>query len=94
MSAIGICMHKLLRIVYGILKSGKPFNANIDQANMLKKFVVEKSAQPVTGRFQPMDKNAPVSARQNKKRKELKRSQDDLVIKSEITAPALSGCAT
>lgn len=94
MSAIGICMHKLIRIVYGVLKSGKPFDANFDQTNRSKKLVEKKAAQPVTRRFQPMDKNAPVSARQNKKRKEQSRSQDDPVIKCEITAPALSGCAS
>lgn len=94
MSAIGICMHKLLRIVYGVLKSGKPFDATIDQANRSKKLVQKKAASPATRRFQPIDESAPVSARQNKKRKEQSRSQGELVTECEITAPALSGCAT
>jgi transposase len=94
MSAIGICMHKLLRIVYGVLKSGKPFDANVDHANRSKKPVQEKSAPPASRRFQPMDENAPVSARQNKKRKERTQSQDDPVIQCEITAPTLSRCVS
>jgi len=33
MAAIGICMHKILRILYGMLKHNKPFNPQIDIAN-------------------------------------------------------------
>ena len=94
MSAIGICMHKLLRIVYGVLKSGKPFDAKVDQANRTKKMVQKKSAPSSVRRLQPLDVNAPVSARQNKKRKEQSQSQGELVTKCEIKAPALSHCAT
>jgi transposase len=39
MSAIGICMHKLLRIVYGVLKSGKPFDAKALLKNNLVNFI-------------------------------------------------------
>jgi len=94
MSAIGICMHKLLRIVYGILKSGIPFDAAIDQAYRARKPVQKKSIPSTIRRFQPIDENAPVSARQNKKRKELSRSQDDSVTICEITTTALSRCVT
>lgn len=31
--AIGVLMHKLLRIIYGMLKSNKPFNAEVDHKN-------------------------------------------------------------
>lgn len=37
--AMGVLMHKLLRIIYGMLKSGKPFDPSVDQQH------VEKSAE-------------------------------------------------
>jgi hypothetical protein len=91
---IGICMHKLLRIVYGVLKSGKPFDAKVDQVNRTKRIAREKSAPSSVRRLQPLDVNAPVSARQNKKRKEQSQSQGELVTECEIKAPALSHSAT
>ncbi len=90
MSAIGVCMHKLLRIVYGVLKSGVPFNPEIDQANRTKRPVRQNPKEKTTRRFQSMDENAPVSARQNKKRKELNQSHDDQIIECGIMAQALS----
>ena len=94
MSAIGICMHKLLRIIYGVLKSGKTFDPAIDQANRTRRPNQQKHIKQETRRFQPLDDNAPVSARQNKKRKEQSQSQGELVTICEIKAPALSHCAT
>ena len=90
MSAIGICMHKLLRIIYGVLKSGKPFDPDIDQANRAKRFVQQKTTIRQSRRLYPLDENAPVSARQNKKRKEQSQSQGERVTVCEIKAPALS----
>jgi transposase len=90
MSAIGICMHKLLRITYGVLKTRIPFNPEIDQANKTKKPISRKRTVANTRRLQPIDENAPVSARQNKKRKEQNQSQGDPVTKCEIMAPTLS----
>ena len=92
MSAIGICMHKLLRIIYGVLKSGKVFDPAIDQANRTRKTDQRKPKKKETRRLQPVDENAPVSARQNKKRKEQNQSQGELVTTCEIKAPALSHC--
>jgi len=94
MSALGICMHKLLRIVYGVLKSGKAFDPAIDQANKTRKPDQRKPKKQETRRLQPVDENAPVSARQNKKRKEQNQSQGELVTICEIKAPALSHCST
>jgi hypothetical protein len=90
MSALGICMHKLLRIIYGMLKSGKAFDPAIDQANRIKKQNQRKPDKQKIRRLQPIDENAPVSARQNKKRKEQSQSQGELVTECEIKAPALS----
>ncbi|HOX84518.1 MAG TPA: IS110 family transposase [bacterium] len=94
MSALGICMHKLLRIIYGVLKSGNSFDPAIDQANRTRKPVQRKFAKQEIRRLQPVDANAPVSARQNKKRKEQSQSQGELVTIGEIKAPALSRCTT
>ena len=33
MAAIGLCMHKILRIIYGMLKNNTPFNPEIDMRN-------------------------------------------------------------
>jgi hypothetical protein len=35
-AAIGVCMHKIVRIVYGMLKHKTPFDPNIDQTNREK----------------------------------------------------------
>ena len=37
MTAIGLCMHKILRIVYGMLKNNTPFNPEIDLKNRDRK---------------------------------------------------------
>ena len=76
MSAIGVCMHKVLRIVYGMLKNKKNFDAQIDKKNadrsVSKKAEREQQTAYIlkTRRFQEYDKKAPVSIRQTKKRKE------------------------
>ena len=36
MDAIGVCMHKILRIVYGMLKNNQPFDPEIDRRNREK----------------------------------------------------------
>jgi len=90
MAAIGICMHKILRILYGMLKNNQPFNPHIDIANRLRS-VQMKSDTPEDNksrRFQGYDQKAPVSRRQRKKRLERERSQNVCDIKSGITAPA------
>ncbi len=76
MSAIGVCMHKTLRIVYGMLKNNTTFNPEIDKKNQ------ERSSRKATTepkntnrRFQKHDSTAPVSRRQRKKRMEQKVSQ-------------------
>ena len=70
MSAMVICMHKLLRIIYGVLKSGKAFDPAIDQAYKTRRPDQRKPIKQEIRHFQPLDDNAPISARKNKKRKE------------------------
>jgi transposase len=89
MAAIGICMHKILRIVYGMLKHNKPFNAHIDLANRLRsvRLKTDTPADNSNRRFQHYDQKAPVSGRQRKKRLERERSHNVRDTKSGITAP-------
>lgn len=76
MAAIGVCMHKILRIIYGMLKHKKPFDPQIDINN--KNRAVDKTTKPSKDknrRFQGFDTQAPISRRQNKKRLEQKEPQ-------------------
>ena len=89
MQAIGIMMHKILRIIYGMLKNNNSYNPEIDRANRGK--AVKQVMVRGTGkarRFQTHDHQAPISRRQNKKRKEQVESQNDNIIKNGIITPA------
>ena len=74
MVAIGIMMHKILRIIYGMLKHNCKYDPKIDQANRTKKFTNKKRADKAktdrSRRYQDYDPNAPISNRQTKKRKQ------------------------
>ena len=61
MASIGICMHKILRILYGMLKNNKPFNPTIDVANRLRSVRIKKDipADSTNRRFQKYDQKAP-----------------------------------
>ncbi len=70
-AAMGAIMHKILRIIYGMLKSRKSFDAQVDRNNRLKIRVIKQSSKISTNRrLQPHDSMAPISKRQAKKRKE------------------------
>ena len=82
MAAIGVCMHKTLRIIYGMLKHMQNFDPNIDKLNAERsnKKCQDKNNQSLVNaiksrRFQTFDPSAPISNKQNKKRKELNSSQ-------------------
>ena len=76
-AALGVCMHKICRVVYGMLKHNKPFDPNIDRKNREKSLKGKtKTSRDKTRRYQSFDSKAPISARQNKKRKERKQSQN------------------
>ena len=78
MVAIGLCMHKILRIIYGMLKNNSSFNPEIDRRN--RKMSVQKR-KPAKGnnirRYQDYDPNAPISKRQKNKRMEQEQSHSD-----------------
>lgn len=89
MQAIGIMMHKILRIIYGMLKNDTLYNPEIDRANRSKpveQAVIQRISK--ARRFQVHDHQAPISRRQNKKRKEQAESQNDNIIKNGIITPA------
>ncbi|MFQ5787971.1 MAG: transposase [Thermodesulfobacteriota bacterium] len=91
MDALGVVMHKILRIVYGMLKNNQPYNPEIDQNNRTK-FQPQQHTKPIdkSRRFQKHDQNAPISRKQNKKRKEQDQSQNGDTVIHEIKGPALS----
>ena len=89
-AAMGICMHKILRILYGMLKHNQPFNPHIDLTNRLRS-VNMKTGEPednTSRRLQGYDQTAPVSRRQRIKRLERERSHNVNDTKFGITAPA------
>lgn len=69
--AMGVCMHKILRIVYGMLKNNTEFDPDIDRQNQKKQY--SSSSARINNqnrRYQNHDSDAPISRRQTKKRKE------------------------
>lgn len=78
--ALGVVMHKLLRIIWGVLSSGTCYNAGVDQANQKKAVAVEVNNKQKElsskRREQPFDEQAPISRIAAKKRKAFQLSQD------------------
>ena len=88
MAAIGLCMHKILRIIYGMLKHGKPFDPQIDLNNRQRSFKKKPAGKrDESRRFQDYDSKAPISRRQNKKRLERKPSHSVNDTKFGIDTP-------
>jgi hypothetical protein len=72
MAALGVCMHKILRIVFGMLKSNQDFDPQIDKRNRNKTRIpkgAENKQENKKRRYQSVTEDAPVSRRQNNKRK-------------------------
>lgn len=86
--AMGVLMHKMLRTIYGVLKSGKAYDPEIDRKNRekaLEKQAGLKQAEmrqtranlKTKRRYQNLDLDeSPVSKRKAKKIKELETSQE------------------
>lgn len=94
MDVIGICMHKILRIIYGMLKNNTAFDPKIDMANR-QRSLPDMTTYPKKNkdrRFQGYDSKAPVSRRQRKKRVEREQSHSVITdTKSGITTPVPIG---
>ncbi len=87
MAAIGLCMHKILRIIYGMLKNNTPFNPEIDLANRERTSdKPQEVRRDKSRRYQDFDANAPISGRQRRKREERKLSQNAVSIECGICA--------
>lgn len=94
-AALGVCMHKLLRIVYGMLKNQTPFDPEVDrtnQANYHTASTKPRVTRPMKRRLQNFDKNAPISNRQHKKRKKQTQSQDEYLAQCGIESLSLPNC--
>jgi transposase len=89
MAAIGLCMHKTLRIIYGMLKNNQAFDPQIDLRNR-ERTSRGKQNSPVNKdrRYQDYDPIAPISRRQHMKRMERKQSHSDNSTKTGIEVPA------
>ena len=89
MSSLGIIMHKITRIVYGMLKSGTEYDPHIDQKNRenSRRKAPLKVGEHSKRRFQSTDVKAPISKRQTKKRKEQESSQNGNTISHGIEHP-------
>ena len=75
MAAIGYVMHKIIRIVFGMLKNMPNFNPEIDKINQNKsKPKVKKITVSKNRRYQPYDDQAPISRRHGNKRKKEEKS--------------------
>ena len=82
--AIVVIMHKLLRVIWGILMNKKPYEAATDKANQNKKVTAIKDENKLKEvkakrRYQEADLEAPISNRQTKIRKVQSDSQVDMV---------------
>lgn len=95
--AIGILMHKVTRIIYGMLKNKTEYNPEIDKKNIERsKKVKTTPPRNKNRRFQSFDSDAPISKRHRKKRNEQiehkepeqVKSQNDKIIVNEIKSPA------
>ena len=89
MAAIGVCMHKILRIIYGMLKNKQAFNPLIDKQNyerskakQQEKQLQENANIDKSRRYQEFDVTAPISRKQTKKRKEHDLSQCEITSQS------------
>ena len=89
MAAIGLCMHKTIRIIYGMLKHNTAFDPEIDHRNREKMVQHNRSVnKDKNRRYQAFDSNAPISRRQHGKREERKQSHSDNNTNNGIIAPA------
>ena len=88
-AAIGVCMHKVLRIVYGILAHRAPFDPEKHRHHQ------ERTARHVVHnetnvQRRDYDQLAPISRRQHKKRKAQTLSQDEKLVTCGIKQPGPS----
>ena len=85
-AALCVCVHKLIRIAYGVLKTGIPFDPSIDEQNRKKSLkIVKRNTTDKSRRHQEYDEKAPISRRQKKKRKEHAQPKDSLATECGVS---------
>jgi transposase len=71
--AIGVIMHKMLRVAWGVVTHKKAYQSSIDKANQERKVTpavnTEKQELKAKRRYSDLAKDAPISNKQHKKRK-------------------------
>ena len=85
-AALGLCMHKICRIIYGMLKHNRllmPISIATTEKKAIKANTT-KIRKDKRRRYQSFDAKAPISGRHNKKRKERKQSQSDNIANNGI----------
>jgi transposase len=89
MAVIGLCMHKILRIIYGMLKNNQAYDSLVDQKNRENRTARQAThnAKNENRRYEMFDQQAPISRRQGNKRKEWKQSQGDNITQCGIGVP-------
>lgn len=92
MCAIGICMHKIARIIYGMLKNRQDFDPDVDRRHRARMTRHHENRRVISvndrkRRYQQLDQQAPISRRQSKKRREQETPQNGLAIKSGVGDP-------
>lgn len=93
MAAIGICMHKTLRMLYGLLKHRRPFDPAIEAQHRTRS--ASKKTGSGTGRkrrYQSYDAAAPISDRAKKRRRQQKDSQGALGSVCGMSSSGASSC--
>jgi hypothetical protein len=89
MAAVGVCMHKILRLIYGMLRNNTAYDPDVDRTHRRRH--IKASTQSSTKvpdkalRFHGHDEAAPISRRQTKKRKRANGSQSRLATECGIT---------
>lgn len=77
LAAIGALMHKILRIVYGMLKNNTPFDPEIDKRNSTKKEKYKPAIKIKKPLLLPVNQEAPISGKQFRLRKEQELTQKE-----------------
>jgi transposase len=79
--ALGVIMHKLIRVIWGVLTTQTKYDKTIDEQNQKAKAdnkdYIKETGISNKRRFQPFDPNAPVSKKAGQKRKVQLKSQVD-----------------
>jgi len=89
MASLGVCMHKILRAIFGMLKHDTVYNPQIDKINQ-QRFRLQKNAKRKKDekrRYQKRTNDAPISRRQTTLRKKRRSSQNQTLAKCEIKPP-------